>query len=71
MVVRDKGPASLAAARRVVQLVERFYFRPGDFPKEPLESVLAVLQADMRDKTAELQQRRDAKAAAAASMGGK
>ena len=45
-----------ASARRVVQLVERLYFRPGDFPQEPLDSVLHALQADMADKSAALQQ---------------
>lgn len=43
-----------AAARRAVQLVERFYFRPGDFPTVPLESVLSALQADMADKIAQV-----------------
>ncbi|MEY4199207.1 MAG: hypothetical protein RLZZ265_947 [Verrucomicrobiota bacterium] len=43
-----------ATARRVVQLVERFYFRPGDFPTEPLQSVLSALQPDVRDKVENL-----------------
>ena len=55
-----------ASARRAVQLVERFYFRPGDFPTEPLQSVLSALQSDMADKIAQLQQRRNAMAAASA-----
>ena len=46
-----------ATARRVVQLVERFYFRPGDFPTEPLQSVLSALQPDVRDKLGEMQRR--------------
>ncbi len=41
-----------ASSRRVVQLVERFYFGSGDFPQEPLGSVLHPLQADMADKSA-------------------
>ncbi len=45
-----------ASARRVVQLVERLYFRPGDFPTEPLQNVLSALQADLADKIAALQQ---------------
>lgn len=45
-----------------LQLVERLYFRPGDFPQEPLDSVLKALQADVVDKTAELQEQlRDAR----------
>ena len=44
-----------APARRTVQLVERAFFRPGDFPKEPLLSVLAALRPDMDDKMAEMQ----------------
>jgi len=47
-----------ATARRVVQLVERFYFRPGDFPTEPLQSVLSALQPDVADKTEALQNQR-------------
>jgi len=43
-----------ATARRVVQLVERFYFRPGDFPTEPLQNVLSALQPDVRDKVEKL-----------------
>jgi len=46
-----------ATARRVVQLVERLYFRPGDFPTEPLQNVLSALQPDIADKIAKLQQR--------------
>ena len=53
-----RGPC--AAARRLVQLVERLYFRPGDFPPEPLQNVFAALQADMADKLASLRQRREA-----------
>ena len=55
-----------ASARRVVQLVERFYFRPGDFPTEPIDSVLGALGADFRDKTAALQQQLSARAASPA-----
>lgn len=51
------------SARRVVQLVERHYFRPGDFPQEPLQNVLSALQADMADKIVEMQPRRAARAA--------
>ena len=47
-----------ATARRVVQLVERLYFRPGDFPTEPLQSVLSALQPDVRDSLARMRERK-------------
>lgn len=56
-----------ASARRVVQLVERLYFRPGDFPTEPLQNVLSAIQADMADKIAALQQGLNARVASPAS----
>ena len=52
-----------ATARRVVQLVARFYFRPGDFPTEPLQNVFSALQADIEDKIVEMQQRHKTRAA--------
>lgn len=58
-----------APARRVVQLVERAFFRPGDFPTEPLLSVLTALQPDMRDSFARIQQRRDARTAVSPPVG--
>lgn len=55
-----------APARRTVQLVERAFFRPGDFPTEPLLSVLAALRPDMADCAARL-----GEAAARVSQGGR
>ncbi len=56
-----------APARRAVQLVERAFFRPGDFPKEPLDSVLAALQPDLRDCLARMERRREDAAVSPAS----
>lgn len=56
----DGSRRPCAPARRTVQLVERAFFRPGDFPTEPLLSVLAALQPDTRDSIARIQQRQAA-----------
>lgn len=47
-----------APARRTVQLVERAFFRPGDFPTEPLLSVLAALRPDMAECATRISQGR-------------
>lgn len=46
-----------ASARRLVQLVERLYFRPGDFPAVPIGRVLSLLTTDMADAVRRLEER--------------
>jgi transcriptional regulator with XRE-family HTH domain len=50
----DGSRRPCAPARRTVQLVDRAFFRPGDFPTEPLLSVLAALRPDMAECAARL-----------------
>ncbi len=56
-----------APARRAVQLVERAFFRPQDFPREPLLSALSALQPDLRDSLGRMRQRRSTSAESAPS----